>query len=179
VLVGVLAFHFSKPGPQRAVASSGGASEILPLPASTETPETVIKSLTVDPTAELLSTASVEDPVLSNVPRNPFSMSKAWIKKLQPEPVVAPEPVKAQPQPKPQVVTLMPKAPLVPLKIEDYRLEMIYRQGDKLTAVINGKFVSAGMMVDKARILDINNDGVTLQNSESPEAPPIKIMPNR
>ena len=52
---------------------------------------------------------------------------------------------------------------------------MIYQQGGKLMALINNKEVTAERTVDKARVLEIKQDSVTLQNIDSPDAAPITL----
>src|SRR5947208_1748791 len=100
VLVGVLAFHFSKPGPHVAVASSvGSAPGFVATPAPTETPEIALSKLQEDPTASLLRGGTTEDPVLAKVPRNPFSMSTRWVASLTKVKEVPVVPVKAPVEP--------------------------------------------------------------------------------
>ena len=174
VLVGVVVFHFTKQGPQVASAAPGPLGNPTPDPiAATESPDKALTALEQDPTAHLLPAPAIEDPTLSKVPRNPFRISSVMLAGIvKPVEIVTPQPAPTVPIPTtPQVIK--PIEP--PLRIEDYKLSSVLHVGGKLTAVINGKIVSSGMLVDKARVLDIREDGVTLQNSQAPDGPTINL----
>jgi hypothetical protein len=165
VLLGVLGFHFMKGGGPQVAAASTLNDVGLPTGIATmeETPLQAQAALADDPTASLLrGTSTARDPLLEKTPHNPFIMSMEWRTELvHPTEVHV---VNHQPVYVPQVI---PQA----VNVEKYKLSGILHQSNTLCAIINGQVVSAGMVVDDAKVLEITPQRVTLQRVDSPTGP--------
>ncbi len=167
VLLGVVGFHFMKGGPQVAsasvVADSGDASAA---PAIQETPAQAEAALADDPTASLLrGKSSASDPTLAKTPHNPFVISPEWQNEL-----VHPTEVRVVNQ---QPVYVAPTSQA--LNIESFKLSGILHENNALCAIINGRIVSVGMILDDAKVVEITPNRVTLQRADSPTAPKINL----
>ena len=175
-LIGLLGSQMIKKGPQPAMGGQANAGFLSGVaPGADDTPESALKDLQKDPTRTLLHNDPKSDAALNKIPRNPFRMTDAWhqaLVRIDPTPVVTQV---VTPTTVPAETHIVKPAP-VPLKIEDYKVAMIYSTGGKYSAIVNGKQVFVGMVVDKARVLDIRAKKVTLLNIESPEAPAIDIV---
>jgi hypothetical protein len=163
VLLGVVSFHFMKGGPQAASASvvsdSGGASA---LPAIEETPAQAEAALADDPTASLLrGKSTATDPTLVKTPHNPVVISAEWRNELvHPTEVriVNHEPVYVAPSPQ-------------ALNVGNFKLRGIMHENNTLCAISNGQIVSAGMVLDDAKVVEITPNRVLLQRADSPTGP--------
>jgi hypothetical protein len=161
ILIVVLGYHFMKPGPRTASAAVPAASGA---PTPEPPPDQVAQSLLQDPTARLLLEDPRNDRAFAEVPRNPFILANTWKDTL----VHAEAPVVARP------TTPGRPAPAT-LQADDFRLSSIIRVNDRLSAIVNGHIVSAGMIVDGARILEIRPDRVIIQSARSAEGPTVEL----
>jgi hypothetical protein len=172
VLIGVVGYHFMKKGPQAAIAAAPGAGGQIPMPMGEETAEQAKDALRQDPTAALLRETAAVDNTLNTVPRNPFLMSEGWRSSLvlQVEPVITPTvtPTVVTPRTTPVRVIPSPKA-------ENFKLGSTLRQGNGYLAIINGRIVSAGAVVNDARVIDIQEGKVVLQHANYPDGPQIEL----
>jgi hypothetical protein len=173
VLIGVLGFHFMKPGPQSAMASSLGPAGAAPPPLSAEgaeeSAEQAAIALRQDPTARLLRENSRVEKEFTAIPRNPFLLSdtlRASLIRLPDAPIVTPQRPTDPIRP-----TRIPQ----PVKVDSFKLASIIRANDRLSAIINGHIVTAGMIVDGARVVEITADRVLLQNAQSPDGPTAEL----
>ncbi len=162
VLVGVLAFHFLQGGPQP-VRASGMPPLAGPIVAVEETPEQARAELANDPTATLLRGTKNLDASLEVVPRDPFHLSPEWQSRL----VHPTEEAKAA---RPQADYKPAAAPEL-VDTSSMKLTGIFRQGQKLYAIINGDIVTAGMVVGNAKVASITDMTVTLQRADAANAP--------
>jgi hypothetical protein len=176
VLLGVVIFHFAKGSPQTAGAAvvSGGAAalpEAGELP--TETPEQAQAALRNDPTAKLLRGAGDGDGALAQVPANPFVLDDKWRSQL----VKAPDPAIANPEPLRPVAPVMPVAPAVQtVSADGFKLGGIFRENQRMVAIINGNIVSAGMVVGNAKVVEIKDSKVLLRHVNAPNGPTVELM---
>ncbi len=170
VLLGIGAFHFMKSNP----ATAGAA--LIPTADATAgglfaevTPAQETAALQNDPTATLLRNPQGPDPFLDTVPRNPFRIAPAWenilVRHADDAPVVDNH-TQAYVTP-----TAAPKT----VDTSTLKLTGIFRQGQKLYAIINGDIYTVGMVIDTAHITDITSTKVTLQRIESPNGPKASI----
>ena len=167
VLLSIGAFHMLKGSPQAASAAivpSADGSAIAAITAQ-ETPAQATAALQVDPTANLLRGTQNADSLLDAIPRNPFKITPTWESSL----VKAVEPaVPGQPQ-----VVHKAQATGAPKLVDTSTLKLtgIFREGQKLFAIINGDIYTVGMTIDDARILDITSNKVTLQRVDALSGP--------
>ena len=174
VFIGVLGYPMMKHGPQPAAAAgdSGQASIVIPDSNSNETPEQARAALRNDPTASLLVGPSKVDQEFSQTPRNPFVMSETWRSSLsRPADPVNPTVISPRPSDPPRATVRVP----LTVKLDAYKLASIVHQQDRLMAIINGSIVTTGMIVDGARVLEIRDDRVILQNADDRAGPPAEL----
>ncbi|HVX83548.1 MAG TPA: hypothetical protein VH253_01900 [Phycisphaerae bacterium] len=173
VLAGVLVFHFTKGSPQAATASPvADAGDPTAAVVPTETPAEAQAALANDPTAKLLRGSGDLDAQLAVVPTNPFILDAKWRASLVKTvaPTTAAEPLRAEVTPQPVVA-----APQT-VNAEGFKLSGIFRDNQHMVAIINGKIVSAGMVVGNARVVDIQPDKVVLRHVNSPTGPTVNLL---
>jgi hypothetical protein len=162
VLAGVVGFHYLKAGPQE-VSASG----LSPLAASgvsmDETPEQARAELANDPTAKLLRGTTNSDAALETVPRDPFHISSEW-QSLLVHPVEELKPGKPQTEYRPIAAPEL-------VDTNSVKLTGVFREGQRLYAIINGDIVTAGATVGNSKVVSITNTTVVLQRIDSPNAP--------
>ncbi len=159
VLIGVLGFHFMKQEPETASAAGGDAPAAY---SSNDTPEDLGKQLIKDPAVGLLTGDTAVDPRLAKVPTNPFVMNSQWRASISPPPASQPGVVMV----KGPDQTVVVRQVIPPLKMDSYKLGSIVRQGSNYMAILNGKIVSAGTVIDGARVVEIRADRVILQHPD-------------
>ena len=167
VLLVIGAFHFMKATPQTAsagVVGSTSGAEVVSLIPSDETPAQAQAALQQDPTAKLLRGEQDDGHTFDAVPHNPFRIAPEWESLL----------VRADPPaPSAQHTDYAVPAIISPRAVDTASLKLtgIFRQGQRLYAIINGDIYTAGMTVDTAKILDITGNQVTLQRADAPTGP--------
>jgi len=179
VLIVLVAMQFMKNGgPQAAAGAPVNNGVALPPPVvSEEISEkalaNMINDLQNDPTKPLLRNGAATDHALDATPRNPFSLSNVWLNELIRPVSTASQTQPQHTEPRPYVTSLPVNAaqPLA-LRAEEFKLASIINGN---MAVINGKVVKAGDVVGKARIVDIREDGVTLQLADFPNGPRMEL----
>ncbi len=175
LLIGVVAFHLSKGTPQSAgaavLASPDASADPVALP--TETPEQARAALADDPTAKLLRGNGENDRALAQVPMNPFVLNEKWRSTLvkAPDPTIVP----------PDQVKLDPTRPAVPpplqtVSAEGFKLSGIFRDSQKMVAIINGNMVTAGMVVGNAKVVEIRDNRVVLRHVNAPAGPTVDLV---
>jgi hypothetical protein len=172
VLAGVLVFHFAKGSPEAATASPiTGGSDPTAVAVPTETPAEAQAALANDPTAKLLRGPGDLDAQLAVVPTNPFILNSKWRSSLVKvvAPAAAAEPLRAE-------VTPQPVAAPQTVNAEGFKLSGIFRDNQHMVAIINGKIVSAGMVVGNARVVDIQASKVVLRHVNSPTGPTVDLL---
>lgn len=152
VLAGMGIFHLLKGGPQSAEAAGPNAVANDLAPPSL-TPDQARTALSDDPTCKLLLPNAATDTSLSNVPNNPFLMATAWRGNLG----------------KGGAVHYSGSGQNSGLDPSQYKITGIFRQGQKLYAIINGQIVTTNGVVDNARVTEIKVDHVALQQAQSPQ----------
>lgn len=168
VLLGLIWFEFMKKSPE-AMAGQVAPAAAAASDAAAQSPDMLMAELKVDPTAGLLirEGTPAQD---SRPPRNPFHMADGWraslVRPAEPGPVVHND----TPHPKPAA----PAAPL-PLSSENFKLTGIMHAGSSLYAIINNKILTVGNIVGKARVVEIREDGVSLQQVDSPDGPILQL----
>jgi len=171
VLIGVVGYHFSKGGPSPSAASANAGG--IPMPVIDETPEQASNALKQDPTASLLRQTQEVDTTLDKVPRNPFLMGEAWRMTLvrDVEPVSTPvTPVNTTP-----IVRNTERKVIPAPKADNFKLASIVRQGGTLSAIINGRIVGVGAVVGDARVVEISEGRVVLQNADFADGPKTEL----
>jgi len=172
LLLGLIWFQFMKKSPEAMAEANGADAQAASTTgdATDQTPEQAMADLQNDPTAGLLSTPAGAGATDAKPPRNPFHMADAWraslVKPAEPGPVT---PTHSDVQ--------RPHLPATPssLLAENFKLSGIVRQGPSLCAIINNKIVTAGSIVGKARVIEIREDGVTLQHVDSADGPLLQL----
>jgi hypothetical protein len=175
VLLGVVGMQMVKSGPSQASAApQAGTAAVAAAPGADENPEVIRAALLQDPTKTLL----VGDRAVTEAPplRNPFGMSPAWRKAVTREVAIV------QPLPTPDIRTPdvptpqpLPAAPLT-LRASDYKVNMIFRQGNSLMAMLNGnKMLSAGQVIGDAVVVEVRENAVVLRHKDVPNGEPIII----
>lgn len=176
VLLGVVVFHFTRGGPQTAGAAIlPGGADVAPGAAEvpTETPEQAQAALRQDPTATLLRGNGEGDAGLAQVPANPFILNDKWRSLL----VKTAEPAIANPEPLRPVAPVAPVAPAVQIVSADgFKLGGIFRENQKMVAIINGNIVTAGMVVGNAKVVDIKDNKVVLRHVNAPNGPTVDLV---
>jgi len=176
LLVGLIVFEMIKKGPQEANAATPGAlNQPAELSGMDESANTLRQALLHDPTASLLHAAAATQPDLTL--RNPFRMAPDWMKILVTsggtDTAVPTVPLKQPDPPRGVTMSVTPQA----VRAEDYKLQTIVNQGaEGMTAMINNRFVKEGDVLGKARVLEIRNNGVTLQHVDFPNGPKTDVM---
>jgi hypothetical protein len=174
LLLGVVAFHFLKGSPQSASASpisnadaATGAADV-----ATETPAQAQAALANDPTVSLLRNTGDTDAAFAVLPTNPFLLNEKWRATLvkATDPVATAEPLRADSTPAPVVA-----APQT-VSADGFKLSGIFRESQRMVAIINGNIVSAGMVVGNAKVVDIREDKVVLRHVNAPNGPTVDLL---
>lgn len=132
------------------------ASNIAGVPtadASGKNPEDALKDLNDDPTATLLRTKPDLSPGLNTPPQDPFTLSSELHDKVV-HPVIVPVPVAVEP------ADIPPPPPPVVEKVDPSVLKLtgIVNSGRERFALVNGKLVRAGAVLEKIRIVEVRSD---------------------
>jgi hypothetical protein len=164
-------YHFLKGGPQSALAANPGESSADVAASSDQTPTEALAALdpSRDPTRDLLLRAAALPSDLLTVPRNPFKISDVLHAQIiKPRQAAAKA---AEPHVEPTRIIEEPRPVAETLKATDFKLAGIIRRDTQLVAIINGHFLAKGEIVGKARVVDIQDDHVTLRHKDWPDGP--------
>ncbi len=183
VLLGMLGYNMIKKGPGQAAAaqpaneSGGGGNGAVTV---IDQPTDVLRAaLAQDPAATLLKNPDANQFPTTTL-RNPFRMSVAMYDSIKPKAVeVAPAPTpNPTPGPTPNVLpTPTPTGtPAVKTLVAGaYKINTIIVSNGHLSALINGRLVSAGGVVGDALVLEVRDNGVTLRHKDFPDGPTMDI----
>ena len=81
----------------------------------------------------------------------------------------APEPLRA--------LTPTPVQPAVQtVSTDGFKLSGIFRENQRMVAIINGNIVSVGMVVGNAKIVEIKDNKVVLRHANAPTGPTVDLV---
>ena len=177
VLALVVVHHFTKTAPSEAAVDNGGAPAAGIVPAS-ETPAAVKAALDSEFSRQL-KPQTVEGPsAIDTPPSDPFQLSSTWRDKLI-RPVVWSDPVGPVVLPHTNSGDNTGKPSLPAWNPSSLKLTGIFKGSVHTYAVINGSIITEGMIVGGARVVEIVDDHVTLQQLGAPDSARVDLMIQR
>ena len=161
VLIGVVAVNWKSFKPRSAEAAgvsvnggTDGTDNAEGALANQLTPEQILANLAADPTANLLRGQENSLGQLEIAPPDPFRISPTWLKSLV----------------KPKVVDITAPAPTVTRTAPAYvfnpdslKIQAVFKNGPRSTAIINGSPMTVGGVVAGCIITKITDDQVQFQ----------------